>query len=89
MTPTICGLLAGVVLIALWLWWATGSFAEILTQAQSRSGSTSDAIGWPAFLEFQGIYLGALIGPVIIVGGGCGLTRCCAGSEPGPWSGAS
>jgi hypothetical protein len=73
LSATSAGFLVGVITLAAWLWWVAGSFDPIFDQARMRSGSGSAAIGWSSFLEFQGIYLGALIGPVVLLAGIIGL----------------
>ena len=73
LSATSAGFLVGVLTLAAWLWWVAGSFDPIFDQARMRSGSGSAAIGWSSFLEFQGIYLGALIGPVVLLAGIIGL----------------
>ena len=83
-SQTTAGFLVGLVLVAAWFWWVAGSFAPVFEQARMRSGSGAAAIGWSTFLDFQGIYLGALIGPVVLVAGMAGLVLVLRGKSVRP-----
>lgn len=67
LSQTGVGFGVGLALIAAWLWWAAGSLGPIVDQLLNRSGHGQHALGWSAFFEFQGLYLGALLSPVVIV----------------------
>jgi hypothetical protein len=68
-SPVQWGLAAGVALVAAWLWWAVGSFGPIFDQLHARSGGSSRSLGWSDYFEFQGLYLGALLSPILIIAG--------------------
>jgi hypothetical protein len=72
-SATTGGLITGLTLIACWLWWANGSFAQIVEQARLRSGNGGRTVSWPSFLNTQGVYLGVVVGPVILITGAVGL----------------